>query len=134
MIRLTLAMLLGLVVAALVAWRLGGTLGAGVLAGFLLGAGTAGLGALYQRHVLATRPEKAMQALAVSLLAKLVAVGMGALAFRYVEAAQERADWRSFLVAFAASVAVVVPLGAMDAVRVLARPRTPFEPPAEAAG
>lgn len=140
MIRLSLALSFGLVAAVLVAWRLGGALGGGVLAGFLLGGGIGGLGVLWQRHVLATRPERAMHSVALAFGAKLLALGMGALAFRYLDAAALRADWRSFLVAFAAVVALVVPLGAADAARVLAlRPRrtaagTPpaLDPPAEA--
>ena len=115
MLRLSLATLLGLCLAAVVASRLGGTLGGGVLAGFTLGAGMSGLGALYQRHVLRTRPDKALAATAVSFLAKLVALVGGALAFRYVEAAAARADWRAFLVAFAAAVVIVLPLGVLDA-------------------
>ncbi len=117
MTRLLTATLLGATTAGVVAWRLGGLEGAGVLLGFLLGAGISGLGVLYQRHVLLTRPEFALGALAVSFLAKLLAMLIGALAFRYVEAAAERADWKSFLIAFAATGAVLLPLGAMDVVR-----------------
>jgi len=117
MLRLSLATLLGLAAAALVAWRLGGTAGTGVLAGFTLGAGMSGLGALYQRHQLRVRPDRVLAATAVSFLAKLVALLVGALAFRYVDAAAARADWRAFLVAFAAAVVVVLPLGVLDAVR-----------------
>lgn len=135
MTRLILAMFLGTVAAAAVAWRLGGALGAGVLAGFLLGAGMSGLGVLWQRHVMLRRPERAMHAMALSLLAKLVALALGVACFRFVEVAGSRADWRSFLVAFGASVALVVPLGALDAVRVLARPRpSTSSEPAEVAG
>lgn len=125
MIRLSLALSFGLLVAALVAWRLGGALGAGVLAGFLLGGGIGGLGVLWERHVLTTRPERAMHAVALSFLVKLLALGMGALAFRYLDGPAARVDWRSFLVAFAAAVALVVPVGAADAARALAmRPRS----------
>lgn len=122
MMRLSLTSLLALAVAAVVAWRLGGRLGAGVMAGFLLGAGMSGLGVLYQRHVLLTRPDRTLMALAVSFLAKLVVVLLGALAFRYVEPVARTADWQSFLVAFAAAVGVILPIGAIEAARVLKRP------------
>jgi hypothetical protein len=120
MIRVTLATAAGALAAFVVAWRLGGALGGGVLAGFLLGAGLSGLGCLYQRHMLRVRPGGLMQAMAVSFLVKLVALVIGSLAFRFVEAAAARADWRSFLIAFAAAVMIVLPLGAMDATRGLA--------------
>ena len=131
MIRLTLATLVAFAAACAVAWRLGGTLGAGCLAGFLLGAGMCGLGVLYQRHTLLTRPEKSLQATVVAFLAKLVVLLIGGLAFRFLEPAAARADWRSFLIAFAAAVAVVLPLGAMDAVNATRRRRAPVAPPVE---
>ena len=124
MIRVTLAALLGLLGASVAAWQLGGALGAGVMAGFLLGAGFTGLGILYQVHIIRTRPERAMQAMVVSLLSKLVVVMVGALAFRYIEEVAVRADWRSFLATFALAVALLVPIGAWDATRIL-RDRRP---------
>ena len=117
MTRISLAVLAALLVAVLVGVRLGGALGAGVWAGFLLGAGLSGLSFLYQRHVLLTRPERVLAAVVVTFLVKLVALLLGALAFRYVEAAALRADWRSFLVAFAAAVAVILPFGTAEAAR-----------------
>lgn len=124
MLRLSLATLLGLCLAAAVAWRLGGTLGGGVMAGFSLGAGLSGIGALYQRHVLRTKPEAALMATGVSFLAKLGALLFGALAFRYIEAAAARADWKAFLVSFAAAVVIVLPLGVLDATAGRARGRS----------
>jgi uncharacterized membrane protein len=129
MIRLTLASLTVFAVAAILAWRLGGALGGGVLAGYLLGAGFSGLGVLYQRHTLLTRPEATFQAFTVAFLAKLVVLVLGALTFRFVEVAAARADWRSFLIAFAVAVAVIVPLGSFDLLQALRR-RSP-ELPAE---
>lgn len=131
MTRLSIACLAALAVAAVVAWRLGGTLGTGVLAGFALGAGFSGLGMLYQKHVLATRPERALVAFSISFLAKLFVLLVGALAFRYVEAAAVRVDWRSFLVAFAAAVAVVLPLGSLDLLSGLRRTAAEHELPAQ---
>ena len=115
--RLLLVTLAAFVAALVCASRLGGALGAGVLAGYLLGAGLAGLSFLYTRHVLATQPARALHATVVGFLVKLAALLIGALSFRYIDAAGERADWRSFLVAYAAAVALVLPFGAWAAVQ-----------------
>jgi len=114
--RLIAAVLVALVVAVVCASRLGGALGGGVLAGYLLGAGLSGLSFLHLRHVLATRPERALQATVVGFLFKMGALLAGGLVFRYVAAAGARADWRSFLVTYAAAVAVVLPLATWAAV------------------
>lgn len=127
MIRLTLATIATAGAAATVAWRFGGTLGTGVLAGYLLGAGLSGLGILYVRHTLLTRPEKSMGAMVVAFLFKLAALLIGALAFRYVEEAARLVDWRTFLVAFAFAAALLLPLGALDAARDLRRRTKPLE-------
>ena len=58
-------------------------------------------------------------AFALAFGAKLVAVLLGSLAFRFVEPCARRADWRSFLVAFAFAVVVVLPFGTLDATRAL---------------
>jgi len=115
--RLILAVLAALALALVLAARLGGALGGGVLAGFAAGAGLSGLGFLHQRHVLATRPERALHAAVVGFLAKLAVLLLGALAFRFVEPAGARVDWRSFVVAYAAAVAFVLPLATWVAVR-----------------
>lgn len=117
MTRLILALLAAFVVALVCAARLGGALGSGVLAGYLLGAGLSGLGFLHQRHTLATRPERALSAAVLGFLVKLGALLFGALALRFLEPAGARVDWRSFVVAFAASVALVLPLAAWTALR-----------------
>jgi len=119
----TIAILLGLCVAAVVAWQLGGPLGGGVLAGFVVGAGISALGIAYQRHVARTSPHAGMQALVIPFLAKLAALGVGVLAFRFLEPVARWADWRSFLVAFAAGAVWVVVSGTVDATRVLRQQR-----------
>ena len=134
MTRLLLALTIGLLIAAAVAWQLGGTLGGGVIAGYLLGGGIGGLGVLWQKHVLETQPKNAMSAVAVSFGAKLLVLAMGGLAFRYIDAAAERADWRSFLITFAAAVALITPVGATDAVKALILRSGPKESPVEPAG
>jgi hypothetical protein len=119
--RTVLVTLAALALSCAAAWRLGGTLGTGVLAGFLCGASVAGLGAAWQMHVIRTRPERVLWATAQSFLFKLFAVLAFALVFRFVDGASERVDWRSFLVTFAAAVFVVMILGAFDNARALKR-------------
>ena len=125
--RLTLTSLAALSLAILAAWKLGGTLGAGVLMGFFLGAALCGLGVLYQRHLLLTRPERFMTGLVVSFAAKLCALFLGALAFRFIDAAAARVDWRGFLIAFAGAVAVILPVATIEALRDLG-PRSKAKP------
>jgi hypothetical protein len=109
--RLILVVLAAFAAALYVASELGGTLGSGVVLGFSLGAGLAGLSTLYTRHVARTRPAQTLQASLLGFLIKLGALLFGGLAFRFVEPAAARADYRSFLIAFAAAVALVLPLG-----------------------
>jgi hypothetical protein len=119
MTRTALVTLAALAVAGLVAWRLGGTVGAGVIAGFLCGAWIAVSGAAWQMHVARTRPERVMQASGLTFLFKLLAlVGFG-FVFRFIDAAGERVDWRSFLVTYTAAVLVVMIPGAFDSARAL---------------
>jgi hypothetical protein len=58
-------------------------------------------------------------------LLKLAAVLAGALALRFIDSDAEVADWRSFLVAFAASAVLVLIPGTIENMRKLesARPR-----------
>jgi uncharacterized membrane protein YcjF (UPF0283 family) len=117
--RLTLVALLGLIAASAVAWRLGGTLGAGVLSGYAAGAAMSGLGALHQSHVVATHPERLFQAFGVAFLAKLAVLLVGAFSLRYIEPVAVRADWQGFVVAFAAAAALLAPLAALSSLRTL---------------
>jgi hypothetical protein len=121
MIRSSVASALGALAALALAARPGGALGAGVLLGYFAGAGLSGLGVLWMRHVLRVRPAGFQKALVVSFLIKLAALLLGALALRFVPAAAARADWQSFLVAYAAAVAIVLPLGSLDAAAIARR-------------
>ena len=85
------------------------------------GAGISGLGTMYLRHTLLHRPEQFLTAFGVSFGFKLLGLLMGGLSFRFLEPLAERADWRSFLVAYGVAVIVVLPLGTLDAVAVLRR-------------
>jgi len=126
--RLIPIVLVALVAAIVLASRLGGALGGGVLLGYTLGAGLAGLSTLYTRHMLRTQPKKALNALVIGFLVKLGALLFGGLAFRFVEPAAERADYRTFLIAFAAAVVVVLPFGIWLALQDQRRATTPARP------
>lgn len=115
--RLIVVVLAALVVALACAARFGGALGGGVIAGYLLGAGLAGLSVLYQVHLLATRPERAMAGSVLGFLVLLVALLIGGLSFRYLGPAAERVDWRSFLISFALAGVLVLLFGTLEAVR-----------------
>jgi hypothetical protein len=109
--RLIFAVLAAFIAALLVASELDGALGTGVVAGYSLGAGLAGLSMLYTRHVLGTRPTRALAASLLGFFVKLATLVGGALAFRFVEPLAARADGRAFLISFAAAVALILPLG-----------------------
>ncbi len=111
----TIGTLLSVALAALVSWQLGGSLGAGAMAGFLLGSALSLLGVFWQKHILRTQPKQLMLAMVVPFLFKLVALLIGALSLRYIEAVGARADWRSFLVGFASAAVIVLALGTLRA-------------------
>lgn len=121
---LTAGTLAGLALAAGIAWRLGGTLGTGVLGGYLLGASLSGLGVALQHHLLRTRPERVFPATVGVFALKLAVLLAAALTFRYVEPAARHVDWRAFLIAFAGGVIVVIGVGSLDTLRLLKRPRS----------
>ena len=118
---LTFGTLAGLAAACAVAWRLGGAEGTGVLAGYLTAACLSALGVAWQAHALRTRPAGVMTATVGAFLAKLAVVLAGAVTFRYVEPAGRHVEWRSFLVAFAAGVLVVLAVGSLDNLRAFRR-------------
>ncbi len=97
--------------------RLGGAVGGGVALGGLTGAGLSALCYLHQRHVLATHPERALHAAVLGFLVKGAVLLLGALALRFVPSVGARVDWRGFVIAYAAAVALLLPLSAWFAVR-----------------
>ncbi len=117
MTRTTVLTLLLLAAASLVAWQLGGALGAGVLAGFLVGASFTGLLLAWTRHHLVHRPQRALQSMVEGFLFKLFVLLIAAFALRYVPAVARWFDWRSFLVAFAATAFALLAIGTADNLR-----------------
>jgi len=128
MTRTTVAILAGIVLAAVVATRLAAELATGVLAGYLFGAALGLLGLAWQRHTLRTRPERTFLAMGQSFLFEIAGMLCGVLAVRFVEPAASVADWRSFALAYATAVFLCIVLGSFESVRHLA-PRPALAPP-----
>ena len=115
----TTATLLGVGIAAAVAWQLGGSTGAGVLAGGLVAALVTGVGLLWQRSLLRRSPRMVMGAVAVGFLLKLAVLAAGGLLLRFVEPLGARADWQAFVLAFVAIAVVVLIPGTFENARAL---------------
>ncbi len=122
--RLTLGTLVGLALAAAIAWRVGGASGTGVLAGYLTGASLSALGSMWQNQLLRTNPAKVLAATVCVFLVKLALLCVAAVLFRYVEPLARQVDWRAFLVAFAAGVVIVIAAGSLDTLRILRERRS----------
>lgn len=105
--------------AAFVAWQLGGSVGAGVFAGWASGTVFTGLALLWQRHQIVHRPERVYAATVQGFLFKLVVLALGAAALRYLAPLAEVADWRGYLVGFGAAVALLAAPGTADNLRLL---------------
>ncbi len=113
------ASLIGLAAAALLAWRLGGSVGAGVLAGFLGSCAVTGWGILRQRRVLSSAPERALRVMVESFLVKLVLVLVATLGLLFIPSVRAVLDAAAFLLAFAGGVLVVLVSGTIDNAKIL---------------
>ena len=121
----TLSTLLGLAGAALLAFRLGGAHGTGVVAGYLGGAALTLALVGRQRRVLATAPQRALQTMVEGFLAKLASVVLATLAILFVPGLRERCDLASFLLAFGAAAVIALLAGTWANARVLRGPSLP---------
>lgn len=130
--RTTTVLVLGLIAVAAIGAGFDARATTGVWLGYLLGAALCGFGILWQSHWLRVAPRRALAAQLEGFLVKLLAVTLGALAFRYVAALAEIADWRAFTVAFAAAVALLLPVSTYETARG-ARPRAGEPKPARTA-
>jgi hypothetical protein len=115
--RTTLALALGLAAASVLAYDLGGSLGTGVVLGYLLGAALCAFGVAWQSHWLRVSPRRAMQAQVEGFLAKLAALCVFAVAFRFLESLAAAVDWRAFVVAYAGAIALLLPLATYESTR-----------------
>jgi hypothetical protein len=118
----TLSTFLGLAGAALVAFRLGGAHGTGVIAGYLGGAALSLSLVARQRRVLETSPQRALQSMVEGFLAKLAAVVLATLAILFVPGLRERCDLASFLLAFGAAAVIALLAGTWANARTLRGP------------
>lgn len=112
----------------LAAFALGMTFEGGLGRGVWLGASVGTLlgygGASMQRWALCSAPSKVWHVVALVWVAKLAAVTTGAVVLRHAERAAEWADWRSYLISFAAAATLVTLASTMDNVRSLSLGRT----------
>lgn len=115
--RTTAVLALGLAAVSAVGLSLSPHVQTGVWLGYLLGAALCGFGIVWQSHWMRVAPRRALTAQIESFLVKLVAVTLGALAFRFVGALAEVADWRAFTVAYAAAVALLLPVSTYETAR-----------------
>jgi len=121
--KTTLGLSVGVLIAAIIGWFVGGANGLGVFLGFLLGAGLAGLAVAWQAHCLQYRPEHVTRAQMEGFAVKLGAVALFAVAFRYIEPLAASVSWRTFLLAFAAAAVLVLPLSTLDLSRLIVAAR-----------
>ena len=119
MSRTSIGTLLGLGCAVLVATLLEGALAGGVIGGYLFGAAIALLAAAWLRHVVRTAPERAMRALLEGFFMKFGGMVLAVVCVRYVPAAAQVADWRAFLVAYAAAALTILVLAALESSKAL---------------
>ncbi|HEV8114028.1 MAG TPA: hypothetical protein VGR31_14740 [Planctomycetota bacterium] len=121
----TLSTLAGLGAALWIAAALGGAQGVGVLAGFLAGAAVTGACVARQRTVLRALPGRALRSMVEGFLVKLGAVVAAVLLFVVFPRIRETADVRSFFLAFAGAVLLVLFCGTIDNARLLRAERAP---------
>jgi hypothetical protein len=121
----TAGALIGLVAALAVGWSLAGPTGNGAVLGYLTGAAFTGATLVWQRHELTHRPQRLFATAFTSFGLKCAVLLLAALYLRYSERAAQLFDWRSFLIAFAASAILIAIPGTIDNVRRLSslRPR-----------
>jgi hypothetical protein len=111
--------LLGTAAAAAAAWFTEGPVGAGILAGFLAGAATAGAASLLQHRLARLAPRWIFHALLASLLFKAGALVCAGLLLHYVPALGRAFDLGAFLLAFAVAVLLLLAPSTLDTLRVL---------------
>lgn len=121
------AALAALPAAATVAWGLGDSRGVGLMLGVIFAITITLVGWIAQARSLRAPSSSAngmMTAFALAFLAKLFIVALGAVVLRLHDGLGARADWRAYLVGFAAAVAWGMFVGAF---RRFGAARTPKE-------
>ena len=110
----TLSTLAGLAAAISLAAFLGGAEGTGVLTGYLAGAAVTGACFVRQRRILRERPDRALRSMIEGFLVKLGAVVAVVLAFVVFPALREVADLKTFFLAFAGSMLLLLFTGTFE--------------------
>lgn len=114
-----LAVAFALALAAAMGLAAGDPGAVGLAGGAFLG-GAVGLAvAAWQRSLLERRPEWAVQSVAISMLVKLVVLGVSGIALGRVAALGDRAEPAHFLITFVVVTLAVAFFGTQDAVKVL---------------
>lgn len=126
--KTTLGLAGGLLVVAAVAWRLGGSVGTGVVLGYALGAFLAGVAVAWQAHWLRVQPARAQRAQIEGFAIKIMAAAMFTLIVRYTPQLEASVNWRAFLMAFCAPTVLVLPLSTWDLSNFIARKASKTSP------
>ena len=119
MTRTTLGILIGLVLAVIVAARYEGALSAGIVGGYLLGGTIAVLAIGWQRHWLRVDLSRAFRATLEGFMMKLGVALLAAVTLRFVPPAGEALDWRGFLVAYASASLLAMLFATAETTRAL---------------
>lgn len=119
MSRTNIAILIGLPLAALLAWQLGGAVGMGVIGGYLLATSLFGLGHAWQRGVVRVHPERSMNTLVILMMAKLLVLLFSWVILRFVDGASAHVDPKGFLLAYVTAVLLVSLVGSFEAMTIL---------------
>jgi hypothetical protein len=106
MSRTAIISFVGLGLATLVASQFEGLVARGILAGFAFGTFVSLTAGLWLRHVIHTRPGRAMQGLLEGFGMKIVCLLISVLCLRYLDAVGAYADWLAFALAYAVSALI----------------------------
>ena len=119
--------LAGLCAALGLAWYTGGTVGNGIIAGFVSGAASAIACVSVQRRIARRKPQFLIHAVMGGFLFKASALLSLALAVHYVDALAQVFDAVSFAIAFAATAIVILLPATLDMIRLFTIDRSARE-------
>ena len=120
----TLTTLVGCAAAGVFAWSVGGSVGTGVVTGFLLGASVSGLSILRLKLASKKNPDAIVRVAIEGFLIKLAFLLIGGLSFGFIAPLGEIVDVRGFLIAFVIGAVLVLVPGTLETVRELSSRRS----------
>ena len=106
MSRTAIISFVGLGVATLVAIQFEGVVARGILTGFAFGSFVSLTAGLWLRHIIQTRPGRAMQGLLEGFGMKIICLLISVLCLRYLDAVGAYADWLAFALAYTTSALI----------------------------